>query len=268
MGFKQQRNQHSNSRSHLSYKQPNKALQYRAFILFKICMHIFFKGFKIRFNCYSLFYGREFLLALFITCSVASAHAETFGISVFQKDFDQETASFTKNLEKSLESQSNLQQNIEIYEVIATPEQALAAKEMLMQSEQIVCRNFSSDETTQQTDFYIFISSSLPEHLLKQMVLEAKKYNGILVMRGLINNSVRETVKYLQQFVMDEGDGIIIDPTLFQKYQIKLVPSFVLSRADTLQYDVLKGVVTPHYALLQFSKRGDLKAEALFRLKP
>ena len=49
----------------------------------------------------------------------------------------------------------------------------------------------------------IFISFSMPEELIKSYIAEAKLYGGVLVLRGLINNSLKKTIEKLKEI-----DGI------------------------------------------------------------
>lgn len=114
-------------------------------------------------------------------------------------------------------------------------------------------------------DFFIFVSFSLHERNLRQIIEDARRYGAFVVIRGLKNNSMRETVQYLLRSVMSTGQGVLVDPTLFQKFGIRHVPSFVLY--DGSRYDMLSGNVTVDFALRKFAERGDLKVEAKRRLE-
>ena len=107
--------------------------------------------------------------------------------------------------------------------------------------------------------FYIFISLSMPETLLKKYDLIAKQIGAKLVLRGFKNNSFKETVNYIQTL---SSEGIIgeINPILYRKYSVNLVPSFVLAQGD--KFDKLVGNVSVNYALTKFKDKGDLKIKA------
>ncbi len=108
--------------------------------------------------------------------------------------------------------------------------------------------------TKSQANLYIFVSFSLPKESLKALAIEAKKQNGVLVIRGLIDNSFVKTAQFLQGI----GEGVILDPTLFRKYKIQAVPTFVQeSKAGTLQ---IAGNITLAYALEKF-REGAMKGE-------
>jgi type-F conjugative transfer system pilin assembly protein TrbC len=117
--------------------------------------------------------------------------------------------------------------------------------------------------------FYIFVTLSMSEHNLKQLIIYARKYNATLVLRGLVDNSFVKTSSIIQK-LSEESGGMIIDPNLFKEFNIKTVPSYVLasnkscplSTTCVKTYDKLTGNVTPKYALEIFKEKGDLAAEA------
>ena len=118
-------------------------------------------------------------------------------------------------------------------------------------------------------NFYIFVTLSMSEHNLKQLLILSKKYQGQLVLRGLKNNSFVQTAKLVQDLQEEEG-SIIIDPNLFKEFGIKAVPSYVLSvnnhcppnTSCARAYDKLTGNVSPRYALELFARVGDLSSTA------
>lgn len=119
---------------------------------------------------------------------------------------------------------------------------------------------------------YIFISLGMKESNIKSLVQEAAKYGGVLVIRGLKNNSMQETVSYLIKLLKDNHEGIIIDPNLFRLYKIDKVPTFVLSRpciGDRCnpEFDKISGNITARFALAQFKAKGALNAVAERLLK-
>lgn len=118
-------------------------------------------------------------------------------------------------------------------------------------------------------NFYIFVSFSLSETLLKQLLILSKNYKAVLVLRGLKNNSFKQSIEYITSLNPDENEGFIIDPELFNKYHIQKVPTYVLARNKICpnsscipSYDKLTGNVSPKYALEKFSQQGDLAKEA------
>lgn len=90
------------------------------------------------------------------------------------------------------------------------------------------CSKESARKTSQELTLYIFVSFSMPKQTIKALAIEAKKHNASLVIRGLIQNSFINTAKFLQEM----REGIVLDPTLFKEYDIKVVPTFVQKHKD------------------------------------
>lgn len=137
----------------------------------------------------------------------------------------------------------------------------------------------------------IFVSSSMPRSLLKAYALEAKKYNGVLVFKGLPGGSFKamsDVVQYLnkdqnESALMNEKLGhnqednlaIQIDDEVFEKFNITSVPSFVLSEEKECYeamscknlYDKISGNISIKVALEKFTQNGELKAVSAALLK-
>jgi type-F conjugative transfer system pilin assembly protein TrbC len=76
----------------------------------------------------------------------------------------------------------------------------------------------------------IFVSSSIPKSSLKDLMIQAKESGGILVFRGAIG-STKNTAQFLAE-ISKENVSAIIDPRLFDMFQVKLVPTFVVLTKD------------------------------------
>ena len=123
----------------------------------------------------------------------------------------------------------------------------------------------------ESVNFYMFATLSLGDNVLKQMFEYAKMYNGTIVLKGIEDNSFIKTSDHIQRIAKGgEEAAIIIDPTLFKKFQVVSVPSYVLAKhkecpvgmSCTPSYDKITGNVTPKYALEKFIEKGDLGLEA------
>ena len=112
------------------------------------------------------------------------------------------------------------------------------------------------------SELYVFASLSMPKTRLIELIKEAIKYNGAVVLRGLKNNSYKETATFLQPIIEQAGAGFIIDPTLFTQYNVTKVPVFVLNDSLLKQHDQIAGNISLQYALQEFAKNGDLKNAA------
>lgn len=122
----------------------------------------------------------------------------------------------------------------------------------------------------------IFVSSSMPRESILNYIKESKEYGGTLVFRGFINNSFKETVKYIQEISKD-GARAIVDPRSFRMFNITQVPQIILISEDnecvmgacdkTPIHDRISGNVPLKYALERFVQEGDNKEQAESLLK-
>jgi type-F conjugative transfer system pilin assembly protein TrbC len=72
----------------------------------------------------------------------------------------------------------------------------------------------------------IFVSSSIPESSLKDLMIQAKKSGAVLVFRGMIG-SFGNTAKYLAN-ISKENVQAIIDPRLFDLFDVQIVPTIIV----------------------------------------
>lgn len=75
----------------------------------------------------------------------------------------------------------------------------------------------------------IFVSFSIPSSRLKSLLKDAAKINGLIVFRGMLNNSMKLTQKKLIKLKKEYQVEVIIHPQLYQEFAILHVPSFVLA---------------------------------------
>ena len=82
-----------------------------------------------------------------------------------------------------------------------------------------------------------------------------------MVLRGLIDNSFVKTQKRLQDLQIE----CEIDPPLFDRFQIKHIPTFIHTEPGNYEkgvvplHDRLKGNVSVSYALETFKELGQVK---------
>lgn len=122
---------------------------------------------------------------------------------------------------------------------------------------QLIEQNSCSMEETE--GLWIFVSHSMPKGLIAKYAKVADKIGAKLVIRGLKNNSFKETISYLKG-IQNQGLKIAVHPQVFAKFKVNLVPSFVLS--NNKQYDKLTGNVSIAYVLKQFAESGETAKEA------
>ncbi len=114
---------------------------------------------------------------------------------------------------------------------------------------------------------YIFVSFSMPKTMLNQYDKIARHLGAKLVIRGLKNNSFKETIAYIKE-INAQGTVIEINPQMFKEFEINLVPAFVMTDGDkdgnkaSLKFDKLIGNVSIVYVIEKFVSQGDLSTLA------
>jgi len=92
--------------------------------------------------------------------------------------------------------------------------------------------DLQSNETiapiTNNPSLMVFVSLGMPKHSLQQWNLQVTKAGGTLVLRGLVNNSMKQTVKKVQEIIGTTVGGFAIDPAKFKQFDIKAVPTVVV----------------------------------------
>ena len=81
---------------------------------------------------------------------------------------------------------------------------------------------------------FLFASFSIPDPSLKVYLQEADRLGGPVVFNGFIDNSVVETEVRVRALYEDESisNGFIIDPTLFDRFDITAVPTLISTTVD------------------------------------
>lgn len=115
-----------------------------------------------------------------------------------------------------------------------------------------------SERHARYPNLLVFVSFSMPVETLKSLAKQVNQIGGKIVLRGLVNGSFKQTAEKIK----DLQKEVIIDPTLFDEYQVKVVPTFVLRNAKE-EHDQLSGNVSLEYALEQMSSKGTTKTETL-----
>ena len=84
----------------------------------------------------------------------------------------------------------------------------------------------------QRLPVYVFASFSLPEASLRALIRQGELAGVPIVLRGLVENSVEATMRRVHS-LYEEGEtqesGAVIDPTLFARFGVDQVPTFVVA---------------------------------------
>jgi conjugal transfer pilus assembly protein TrbC len=78
----------------------------------------------------------------------------------------------------------------------------------------------------------IFMSFAMPEATLRRLVDQAARAGATLVLRGLVNGSIRDTVTRMQALIGSRRVAVQIDPEAFDRYGITRTPTFVRTMDD------------------------------------
>lgn len=113
----------------------------------------------------------------------------------------------------------------------------------------------------------IFVSFSMPEATLQRLLDQAARAGATIVLRGLVNGSIRDTVTRMQALIGSRRVAVQIDPEAFDRYAITRTPTFVLAmdgaateacasraRGSTQQFAKVTGDVTLEYAMLYLTR--------------
>jgi len=96
----------------------------------------------------------------------------------------------------------------------------------------------------------LLVSFSMPDKLLVSYLVEAKITGAIVAVRGLYKNDMMKTVEKIASLV--DGDknmgGMMVDPSLFQRFEINTVPTFILP-IDEIKQCTVSGCEKPKHAI-------------------
>lgn len=88
---------------------------------------------------------------------------------------------------------------------------------------------------------YVFVSFTMNDEALKAYYIDANKIGATLVMRGLIDDSFTVTKAKLDEL----GIAYDINPELFDKYNVRQVPTIVEDKIDSIKQ------ITGHIPLIE-----------------
>lgn len=108
----------------------------------------------------------------------------------------------------------------------------------------------------------IFVSLAMPDATLQRLLDQASAVGATLVLRGLVDGSIRATVTRMQALIGNRRVAVQIDPQAFDRYAVARTPTFVLvndgaaaegctaSACDTTErFTKVSGDVTLEYAM-------------------
>jgi conjugal transfer pilus assembly protein TrbC len=107
----------------------------------------------------------------------------------------------------------------------------------------------------------------MPEATLQRLLHQAAEAQATLIIRGLVNDSLRDTFSRMQALIGNQRVAAQIDPQAFERYAVTRVPSFVMARearspapcqsancAPPTDFALVSGDVSLDYALTHISQ--------------
>lgn len=108
-------------------------------------------------------------------------------------------------------------------------------------------------------ELMVLVSFSMPDEALRNLARQADQAGAVLVLRGLVGDSLTQTTAKIREVLGDEAKDQTFqaNPQAFRAYNVQSVPSFVLARKPAdgstcgqgTDYVSVRGDVTLKYAL-------------------
>ncbi len=124
----------------------------------------------------------------------------------------------------------------------------------------------------QQAELLVLVSFSMPKEALQNLAQQADKAGAVLVLRGLVEDSLDKTAKAIQAVVGSGADATFqVNPNVFRAYGVQDVPSFVIAKPPAkddstcepgTDYVSVRGDVTLEYALRKLGENPSFAATA------
>ncbi|HDX1172876.1 TPA: type-F conjugative transfer system pilin assembly protein TrbC [Pasteurella multocida] len=109
-----------------------------------------------------------------------------------------------------------------------------------------------------KSELAYFVSFSIPEEQLVNLIRMAERKDIPVYINGLINNSMKQTARAILYLVNKYNiKGVLVDPYRFEYYGIKSVPALV-KKCDQ-DFDVLFGNLNIEQSIEIINQEGDCK---------
>lgn len=122
--------------------------------------------------------------------------------------------------------------NAEVASDLAKPGQEDRLQELLRQQKAAQKAQARRTETgtaaVPEDALLVFVSFSMPDHVLKALADQARKVGATLVLRGMVDGKLSATQEAALR-VNGAGAGWEINPELFTTFDVQTVPAFVLT---------------------------------------
>jgi len=78
----------------------------------------------------------------------------------------------------------------------------------------------------------IFVTLDMPQGSLRRLVDQAERSGALLILRGLKNQSMRQTVAAVSELLGQRRAGWLIDPEAFDRHGVEVAPTFLLTLSE------------------------------------
>jgi conjugal transfer pilus assembly protein TrbC len=107
---------------------------------------------------------------------------------------------------------------------------------LLSQQGKTLMGSVNEQTSRYESQILIFVSASMPVKTVKSYLLQTQHIGAALVFRGLVNDSMKDMQLYLSSILgaeqTDKKPTILIDPTLYNRFDIKQVPTTVVTESE------------------------------------
>lgn len=117
--------------------------------------------------------------------------------------------------------------------------------------------------TTDQPTLLVFVTLGMPEPTLRLLIEQAARTRAVLMLRGLTNGSIRQTAARVQQLIGEATVEFQIDPQAFDRFGVRVAPTFVLVRAGAKASDCAVGACVASDAFASIA--GDVSIDYALR---
>ena len=201
-------------------------------------MYYFKKGNAALFNWRNRL-GLLFIIVLFIAPMVVQAEKKE------KPDINREVNNLIEDVEKNTSSKAYSKEIEELKNIKIDhfdPEKELSFfQQFKLGDETPGLEGFYTNENTEKKDsnsktrerfqLHYFISFSMPKQSLSKAVEDAERVQAILTLRGMKNDSMKETMMTIKDYIGEKKVQFQIDPVLFEKFDINMVPALVLIKS-------------------------------------
>jgi conjugal transfer pilus assembly protein TrbC len=94
---------------------------------------------------------------------------------------------------------------------------------------------------TDEPALLVFVTLGMPEATLRLLIGQAAQAHAVLMLRGLQNASIRETAARVQQLIGQSAVEFQIDPQAFDRFGVRVAPTFVLVKPGARVSDCAAG---------------------------